>query len=274
MGVADRIASPPVKYLFWQFSLYAAAAMAAGVGIGVWVMRSGRAHVRNELVRARNEAGALRDRMAELSAASTEADQLRASNSDLTLRLDQAQEEAAVAELHRAALESSRRRAEEAVLTFDDRLAAQRPFVRRTIAAERELARLVGEHDAAVATRDAERSASVRALADASARADALKRAYDRLQAAHAASIRESQIQLTRAVVRAEMAEAAASTIAAAAAQSARRTRSATPPVAVPEVRGSAADEGPSAGADGLRLVRVPAGVDSPPDVIDLRFDE
>ena len=274
VGVADRIASMPVKFLFWQFSLYAAAAMAAGIGIGVWVTRTGRAHARNELARARNEAGALRDRMAELSAASTEADQLRASNFDLTQLVDRAQEAAAVAEMHRAALESATRRAEDAVLTTDDRLAAQRPFVRRTIAAEREVARLAGERDAAVASRDAERSASVRALADATARADALKRAYDRLQAAHAATIRESQTQLTQAVVRAEKAEAAASNIAAAAARAARPTPTTTPPVVVPEVRGPAADESPSPGADPPRLVRVPADIDSPPDVIDLRFDE
>lgn len=208
-----------MKYLLWQFSAYAAVAVALGVVVGRWTMAGRLSSAERERQRAAFELSTLtmkasslleesgRERSSIVDANGRLAEELRLAR-ELQTRIEA---DLRASELNRSQTESSLRAAGER-FAADHTAVSAKPCL-STGSADRDpvdradFERVADELRLARSelTRVA-RESSV-ALAMAEARAKAAESAHLELSRVHAASVRAAQVELTRAVVRAERAE-------------------------------------------------------------------
>jgi hypothetical protein len=204
---SGAVAFAAVKYLLWQFSAYAAVALALGVVMGRWSMAGRVAQAERERQRAAYELSSLTMKAsALLEASGRERSSIVDANGRLAEDLRSAREAQAriemdlrTAELTRAKAEVSLRAvAEDPTRSSTDPDGAERDAeadrLRDEVRAVRqELARVVAAASIAVALSEA--------------RAKAAEDARLELSRLHAASVRAAQAELTLAVLRAERAE-------------------------------------------------------------------
>ena len=226
-----------MKYLLWQFSAYAAVALALGVVVGRWTMAGRLSSAERDRQRAAFELSMLtmkasslleesvRERSSIVDANGRLAEELRTAR-DLQTRIEA---DLKVSELNRSQAESSLRAAGERFATDRTARTARTAATAETAetAATAETAkphpstgstdrdpvdradfeRVAGELHLARAELARVTHESSVALAMAEARATAAESAHLELSRVHAASVRTAQVELTRAVVRAERAE-------------------------------------------------------------------
>ena len=205
-----------MKYLLWQFSAYAAVAVALGIVVGRWTMAGRVSSADRDRQRAAFEVSTLTMKASSLLEESgRERSSIVDANGRLAEELRTARELQARIEADLRASELNRSQAESSLQAAAERLPAGQTATRNRSAGSTdldavdraEIERVTGEVDLARAELTRVTHESSVALATAEARAKAAESAYLELSRVHAASVRSAQVELTRAVVRAERAE-------------------------------------------------------------------
>ena len=198
-----------MKYLLWQFSAYAAVALVFGFVLGRRSMAWRVARAEREQQRAAFELSSLTLKASSLLEVSgRERASIADANGRLAEELRTAREAQARIEVNLKDAEHTRAQAEASMRAVGERVAATSGS-RWLVDAEAELERVRREF----ARRKAEDVRAVEdaagALAQAEIRARGAEAAHRELSRVHAAAVRSAQMELTRAIVRAEQAEAA-----------------------------------------------------------------
>ena len=205
-----------MKYLLWQFSAYAAVAVALGVVVGRWTLAGRLSSAERDRQRAAFELSTLTMKASSLLEESgRERSSIVDANGRLAEELRTAREFQVRIEADLRASELNRSQAEASLRAAGERFAAEqtaKPYPRTSSADDdpfdrAEFERVTGELRLARAELTRVTQESSVALAMAEARAKAAESAHLELSRVHAASVRAAQVELTRAVVRAERAE-------------------------------------------------------------------
>ena len=258
-----------MKFLFWQFSAYASAALLVGVVVGRMLAGPVIARARREADAANLRAEALLRSAPEAELVVRRNEMLSASVVRLEAELQSSRDALLLAEtdLHVAVLAG--KQAREALASADSRRSAAATQAARAHVAEGELAAAESELAAFRGeASDAHESAN-RRIADAEGRTRIASERLESLRVTHAELVRRSQTALTHAEIRAEQAEATASMLGAslarerAAFETAVATRAGvggdaetvteqeSPDVALLILHDSWSDVGPDAGSEG-----------------------
>ena len=198
-----------MKYLLWQFSAYAVVALVVGIVLGRRSMAWRIERAEREQQRAAFELSSLTMKASSLLEASgRERASIVDANGHLAEELRTAREGQARVEAERKDAENLRARAEASLRAVSQRVGATNGS-RSLVDVEAELGRVRRElaHHKTDDARAVEDAAG--ALAQAEIRARSAEDAHRELSRVHAAAVRTAQMELTRAIVRAEQAEAA-----------------------------------------------------------------
>ena len=211
-----------MKFLFWQFSAFAVAALLVGVVAGRMLAAPRVARARRGADAAQRRAEALVGKESESEALQHDAARLAASlvrEEQLGKELQSTRDALMIAEtdLHVAVL--ARTHAEATLEAADARRRSSMAQAARVHHVERDLAAVTAELAALQSFADDERRVASRAIVEAEGRARLASDRLEALRGAHAELVRWSQTAITHAEVRAEQAEAATSALGAKLAQ-------------------------------------------------------
>ncbi len=196
-----------MKFLLWQFFVYALVSMAVGVALATVWARSTRAALQRAFVRAQRIAETESATVARLRLERASDAALAEESRELATKLVDLRSALRLLEVEIQANEVVRAEAERARLAAEQRLSEERGYASRAQVAEMEAARLRSELDLAVSQTRQLRAQTAGHIAALQIERDTVRDALQRLQKSHDHLVVSDRARETVALLRAERAE-------------------------------------------------------------------